>query len=35
MEDAKNAVRYMIDWLVETQGLTRSQPTSCAARTAT
>jgi acetamidase/formamidase len=25
MENAKNAVRYMIDWLVETHDLTRSQ----------
>ena len=25
LENSKNAVRYMIDWLVDTQGLTRSQ----------
>ncbi len=25
MENAQNAVRYMIDWLVDTKGLTRSQ----------
>jgi acetamidase/formamidase len=25
MENAKNAVRHMIDWLVETHDLTRSQ----------
>ena len=25
MENAKNAVRYMINWLVSTKGLTRSQ----------
>lgn len=25
MQNAKNAVRYMIDWLVEYKGLTRSQ----------
>jgi acetamidase/formamidase len=25
MENAKNSVRYMIDWLEENQGLTRSQ----------
>jgi acetamidase/formamidase len=25
LSNAKNAARYMIDWLVKTQGLTRSQ----------
>jgi acetamidase/formamidase len=25
MENAKNAARYMIDWLVETHGLSRSE----------